>query len=85
MLGEIATLERQVAEGDAKFGPATKPSPEAERKLLLAMAKLANLYVQADRMQESWPLSERILARAERVFGPTIPTWCRSSRQRLRP
>lgn len=70
---EVEALERQVAEGEARFRPGTTPNPEAEMKLLLAMARLSTLYVQADRTPESWPLSERMLARLERLFGPNHP------------
>ena len=70
--GQIPELERRIAEHESAPQSAT-PNPAEEMPYLLAMAKLASLYVQADRMQESWPLSEKILATLERLYGPDDP------------
>ncbi|MGD9803128.1 MAG: tetratricopeptide repeat protein [Hyphomicrobiaceae bacterium] len=37
------------------------------------MQQLALLYVQANRIADSWPLQERILARLEELLGPDHP------------
>lgn len=70
---EITALEREVAEREGKLGKSTKPDREGEMRLLLAMAKLANLYFLEDRIEESWPLSERVLKRLERLLGKDDP------------
>jgi len=69
---QIAELERAVAqyEAAAKIG---KPDQQKEMQYLLSVARLATLYMQVDRIQESWPLQEKMLARLEQLFGPDHP------------
>ena len=71
--GQIADLERLVAQYEAAF-PAGKTDPAKEMPYLLAMAKLATLYAQADRLPDTAPLNEKILARVEKIFGPENPS-----------
>src|SRR5262249_40380868 len=68
---EIAKLEQAIARYEA--GETRKRDPTKEMQHLVSMAKLATLYIQADRAPDSWPLSEKILARVERMFGPDHP------------
>lgn len=70
---QIEALEKQIAAGEAAVAGGAQAAPQEEMKLILAMVTLANLYVRADRIEDSWPLSERMLARVERVFGPEHP------------
>lgn len=50
-----------------------QPDAKAEMQQLLSMAKLAALYAQSGRIQESWPLAEKILVRLEKIYGPDHP------------
>ena len=75
---QIAELERIVAAGEAAPSKGTanlsdKPIPARELQHILSMQKLATLYTQAGRIPDSWPLSEKILARLERLLGPDHP------------
>lgn len=69
---KIAELERLISryEDNAKR---KKPDTQTEMQQLLAMAKLAALYAQSGRIQESWPLAEKILVRLEKIYGPDHP------------
>jgi len=71
LAGEIAELESAITAYEAV--EAGKPDPAKEMQYLLAMARLATLYMLADHIPDSWPLSEKILARVERLFGPDDP------------
>ena len=71
LAGEIARLEKAIADYEAVA--ASKPDPAKEMDHLLAMTKLATLYLLADRIPDSWPLSEKILARLEKLVGPDDP------------
>jgi tetratricopeptide (TPR) repeat protein len=70
--GQLAELERLVAryEADALAG---KSNAAAEMQYLISMSKLASLYTQAGRLEEVWPLGEKILAKSEKLFGPDSP------------
>ncbi|MEQ1611809.1 MAG: CHAT domain-containing tetratricopeptide repeat protein [Hyphomicrobiaceae bacterium] len=65
-------MERQVARHEAT-PQSGKPDNAGQMQLLLAMAKLASLYVEADRAQDAWPLGDKMLARLEAMFGPDHP------------
>jgi CHAT domain-containing protein len=69
---QIVELERVIARYEASARSAT-PNSNAQMQVLLSMAQLATLYVKADRVQDSWPLSEKILARLEAMLGPDHP------------
>jgi CHAT domain-containing protein len=71
LAGEIARLEKAIADYEAVA--ASKPDPAKEMDHLLAMTRLATLYLLADRIPDSWPLSEKILARLEKLVGPDDP------------
>jgi tetratricopeptide (TPR) repeat protein len=70
--GQIAELERLVARHEAS-APGKKTGDAAEIKYLIAMSKLASLYTQAGRLEEVWPLGDKILAKAEKLLGPDSP------------
>jgi CHAT domain-containing protein/tetratricopeptide (TPR) repeat protein len=72
LAGEITGLERAIAQHEA--AGTGKPDPAKEMQYLLSMAKLAKLYMQAGRFQESWPLSEKMLSGIEKLFGPEHPS-----------
>jgi CHAT domain-containing protein/tetratricopeptide (TPR) repeat protein len=72
MAAKISQLEARIAQYEAAPQKG-KPDQTAEMAHLLAMAQLASLYVQVDRVPDSWPLSEKMLARFEKLVGPDHP------------
>lgn len=69
MASEIARLEQSIAKHEAE-PRANPPNAAKEMQHLLALVQLASLYVQANRIADSWPLQERILRRMEALVGP---------------
>lgn len=68
----IADFERTIAqyESGARIGKSDKSK---DMEYLLALATLSTLYVKADRIEDSWPLSEKMLAKVETIFGRDSP------------
>ncbi len=68
---QIAELERTISQYEATQSGSL--DAQKEMQYLLAMARLATLYVKSDRIHESWPLNDKMLARVEKIFGPDNP------------
>ena len=72
LAARIAELERTIVQYESAARTA-KSDKAKDMEYLLALVTLSTLYMQADRIQDSWPLSEKMLAKAEAVFGADNP------------
>ena len=70
--GQIAELERLVARYEASAS-AGKSDAAAEMQHLISLSKLASLYMKTGRIEETWPLGEKILVKSEKLFGSDHP------------
>lgn len=69
---QIGTLERKVVE----FEAAERKAPQSQQAVLeyiTALAALGPLYLQADRIPDTWPLTDKVAARLEALLGPDAP------------
>jgi tetratricopeptide (TPR) repeat protein len=70
---QIAELERAIALHETAARE-RKTGKSEDMTYLLSLARLASLYVETDQIQASWPLSEKMLAGAEKLFGRDHPS-----------